>query len=80
MGPAAFWNWVSRMSRHHTAIFRQIDKQRPMAHHDALEFPDGTLVLLTRLRERQEAVVLQLPAQPRNEEEARSQMRAAYAG
>ena len=37
-----------------------------MRHHDALEFPDGRNVLLTRLDEGQEATVLQLPAQPTN--------------
>jgi hypothetical protein len=49
---------------HATAIFRQINKDKPHTHHDALEFPDGQLVLLTRLFEGQEATVLQLPAQP----------------
>ena len=33
-----------------------------MAHHGALEFPDGEVVLLTLLNERQQATVLQLPA------------------
>ena len=50
--------------KHNTAIFRQIDKDTPHVHHDALEFPDGQIVLLTRLREGQEATVLQLPARP----------------
>jgi hypothetical protein len=34
-------------------------------HHDALEFPDGKIVLLTALCEGQHATVLQLPAGPR---------------
>ena len=33
-----------------------------VTHHDALEFPDGQVVLLTRLCEGQRASVLQLPA------------------
>jgi hypothetical protein len=33
-------------------------------HHDALEFPDGHIVLLTQLCEGQHATVLQLPARP----------------
>jgi hypothetical protein len=53
---------------HTTAIFRQINKEE-MAHHDALEFPDGEVVLLTRLSEGQQATVLQLPADPRRTEE-----------
>jgi hypothetical protein len=30
-----------------TALFRQINKDNPHTHHDALEFPDGQIVLLT---------------------------------
>ena len=38
-----------------------------MAHHDALEFPDGQVVLVTRLCIGQRATVLQLPAGSRAE-------------
>jgi hypothetical protein len=44
------------------ARFRQINMDNAVAHHDALEFPDGQVVLLTRLCEGQRATVLQLPA------------------
>ena len=44
-----------------TAIFRQVNSN-PRTHHDALEFPDGQIVLLTFLQEGQKATVLQLPA------------------
>jgi hypothetical protein len=47
------------------AQFRQINMGKPSVHHDALEFPDGEIVLLTRLCEGQRARVLQLPATPR---------------
>src|SRR5262245_56808934 len=47
------------------ARFRQIDMDNRNTHHDALEFPDGQIVLVTRLREGQCATVLQLPASPR---------------
>ncbi len=47
------------------ARFRQINLQQPTVHHDALEFPDGQVVLLTRLCEGQRATVLQLPATQR---------------
>jgi hypothetical protein len=47
------------------ARFRQINVGRPMVHHDALEFPDGEIVLLTRMCEGQHATVLQLPASER---------------
>jgi hypothetical protein len=47
------------------ARFRQINTGKPSVHHDALEFPDGETVLLTRLCEGQHATVLQLPASPR---------------
>jgi len=72
--------WRDKIIKHKTAIFRQINKERVAAHHDALEFPDGRIVLLTCLREGQEATVLQLPAQPRTAVESEAQQRAAYAG
>ena len=55
------WPW-SKKIYHRTAIFRQINQHDPMHHHDALEFPDGRIVLLTFLAEGQKATVLQLPA------------------
>jgi len=54
--------WRTKTIHHKTAIFRQINKGWPTAHHDALEFPDGQVVLLTLLAEGQRATVLQLPA------------------
>jgi hypothetical protein len=47
-----------------TAQFRQVKLDEPNAHHDALEFPDGQVVLLTRLCQGQHATVLQLPTNP----------------
>ena len=44
------------------ARFRQVNLDRPDTHHDALEFPNGKIVLVTRLRPGQHASVLQLPA------------------
>ena len=49
------------------ARFRQINMDNAVIHHDALEFPDGQVVLLTRLCEGQPATVLQLPAAARAE-------------
>ena len=43
------------------ARFRQINMDNTVTHHDAFEFPDGKVVLLTRLCEGQRAMVLQLP-------------------
>jgi|SRR5689334_5862847 hypothetical protein len=72
--------WKAEKLEHATAIFRQVNKNEPFKHHDALEFPDGRIVLLTRLSEGQEATVLQLPAQPTTAAEAAAQKRIAYAG
>ena len=47
------------------ARFRQINIGKPNVHHDALEFPDGQVVLLTSLCDNQYATVLQMPAAPR---------------
>jgi hypothetical protein len=44
------------------ARFRQIDLDRPTRHHDALEFSNGAIVLVTDLVPGQRATVLQLPA------------------
>jgi hypothetical protein len=65
---------------HTTAIFRQVNKNESMKHHDALEFPDGRIVLLTKLNEGQEATVLQLPVQPTTATEADAQKRVAHVG
>ena len=50
---------LSRTLGHKVASFRQIDT--PNRYHDALEFPDGEIVLLTCLCKGQRATVLQLP-------------------
>jgi hypothetical protein len=65
---------------HTTAIFRQVNKDEPRRHHDALEFPDGRIVLLTELDSGQQASVLQLPAQPRTPAEVHDQTRVAFVG
>jgi hypothetical protein len=44
------------------ARFRQVNMDQPCVHHDAVEFPDGKVVLVTRLTAGQCATVLQMPA------------------
>lgn len=44
------------------ARFRQINMERSDTHHDAIEFPNGGVVLLTSLRKGQKATVIQLLA------------------
>ena len=66
---------------HTVAIFRQINKGALHVNHDALEFPDGKTVLLTRLSERQNATVLTLPTQqPQTAAKAKDQQRVTYVG
>jgi hypothetical protein len=72
--------WRNRVSSHKTAIFRQVNRDKVATHHDALEFPDGRIVLLTCLREGQEATILQLPAEPKTAVEAEAQRRVAFIG
>jgi hypothetical protein len=72
--------WKAETLPYATAIFRQVNKSEPRKHHDALEFPNGRIVLLTELSRGQEATVLQLPAQPMTAAEADAQTRIAYAG
>jgi hypothetical protein len=80
MLPAGLLGWKPRTLAHRTAVFRQINRDLPHTHHDALEMPDGQIVLLTQLLEGQTATVLQLPAQPATEVEAELQTRVAYIG
>jgi hypothetical protein len=70
-------NWKVETLAHAAAIFRKVNKDAPFKHHDALEFPDGRIVLLTRLSEGQEATVLQLPVQLTTAAEADAQKRPA---
>jgi len=64
-GPVEFDNFLwckNELVEYRVARFRQIDTESRLVHHDALEFPDGQVVLITRLIEGQRATVLQLPA------------------
>ena len=79
-GPSGLFGLKVSTLNHSTAIFRQVNKDEPRAHHDALEFPDGQVVLLTDMVEGQEATVLQLPAQPATAAEEKEQERVAYVG
>jgi hypothetical protein len=49
------------------ARFRQVNMDDLHVHHDALEFPSGQIVMVTRLMPGQRATVLQLPASARTE-------------
>lgn len=78
--PTGLLGWRDKVIKHTTAIFRQVNKEKAAAHHDALEFPDGQTVLLTHLNEGHQATVLQLPAEPRTEVEVETLKRVAYVG
>ena len=65
----------NRKSGEKVARFRQINMDKPTSHHDALEFPNGEIVLLTQLCEGQHATVLQLPASPLTVSAAEGQKR-----
>ena len=54
------WGWKKSTSVR-VARFRKVEPYVPYRHHDALEFPDGSTVLVTQLRKGQRATVLQLP-------------------
>jgi hypothetical protein len=54
------------------ARFRQVSNEIP-SHRDALEFPNGKVVLLTKLASGQHAKVLQLPTTARTIEELEGQ-------
>ena len=54
------WIWT-RTINSKVGKFGKIDPHIPERHHDAIEFPDGSYVLVTQLCEGQRATVLQLP-------------------
>ena len=54
------WIWT-RTTDCRVGKFNQIDPHVSDRHHDAIEFPDGSHVLVTQLCEGQRATVLQLP-------------------
>jgi hypothetical protein len=60
----------TRRAKQTVARFRHINEDIPYEHHDALEFANGKIVLLTQLSPGQIAHVLQLPADPRVEKSA----------
>jgi hypothetical protein len=78
--PRGLFAWKPRVIHHTAAIFRQVNKDNPRTHHDALEFPDGQRVLLNDVFEGQEATVLQLPAQPATAAEIKAQERVPHVG
>lgn len=66
------WNTGHKVGR-----FRQVNVDNPSTHHDAIEFPDGRIVLLTRLRAGQRATVLQLPAAAHEHPASKTPQRSA---
>jgi hypothetical protein len=79
-GWGGWFGWKVRVVNHATAVFRQVNKDNPRTHHDALEFPDGQMALLTDVFEGQEATVLQLPAQRVTAAEIKAQERVPHVG
>ena len=58
------WVWTKTV-RSRVGKFGGVHLDVPHRHHDTIDFPDGTSVLLTYLKEGQRATVLQLPAPER---------------
>jgi hypothetical protein len=65
--------WIStRATNFRVGKFGAIDPDVPHRHHDAIEFPDGSNVLVTHLSEGQRVTVLQLPVVHQVTEHAQS--------
>jgi hypothetical protein len=58
------WTMTTSVITYKTAIFRRVNNDKSHFHHDALEFPNREIVLLTTLTDEPEVTVLQLPAAP----------------
>jgi hypothetical protein len=54
------WIWT-KTAAFRVAKFNEVDPEIPDRHHDAIEFPNGSRVLVTQLCRGQRATVLQLP-------------------
>ena len=76
----AFGFFPNKKLRENVALFRQINLDNPHEHHDALEFPSGQIVLVTRLVAGQHATVLQLPASTRDHGGAKENAQVSSAG
>ena len=57
------WIWTRTLAWR-VGQFNQIEPEMRDRHHDAIEFPDGSRVLVTQLCEGQRVTVLQLPVAP----------------
>jgi hypothetical protein len=59
------WLWA-KVIEFHVGKFGVVDPELSHRHHDAVEFPDGTRVLVTQLMQGQRVTVLQLPVTSHN--------------
>jgi hypothetical protein len=64
------WIWTREIA-FRVGKFGEIERDVPHRHHDAIEFPDGSNVLVTQLSEGQRVTVLQLPAVHQPQEQKR---------
>ena len=76
---AAFRLFPPRKLGASVARFRRVNEGVPHMHHDALELPGGQTVLLTSLREGQQATVIQLPATERQQQPAPETLKSIVA-
>jgi hypothetical protein len=70
------WIWTKTIN-FRVGKFGAIEPDVPHRHHDAIEFPDGSQVLVTLLCEGQRATVLQLPVVDRVAQHALADTRTA---
>lgn len=70
------WIWT-RATGFRVGKFGKVDPTQPDRHRDAIEFPDGTSVLVTKLCEGQRATVLQLPVASQPAASHKSELSAA---
>ena len=74
----SFFKRESRHIPHRVGRFRQVNLDNPCTHHDAIEFPNGQIVLLTHLCVGQHATVLQLPAHATSQAQAEARARVTH--
>src|SRR4051812_24833959 len=70
------WLWP-KVIESRVGKFSVLDPQVPQRHHDAIEFPDGSRVLVTQLILGQRVTVLQLPVTSYNSKPQKRMRRSA---
>ena len=72
-GGSFFSLWNAKVHDYKVGKVVQINTDNAYMHHDAIELPDGKIVLINNLNANTKATVLQLPAEPKPAEDTKAE-------